>query len=275
MNWNLFWQNVPWGRNKNPTFVVMRVPLISATFSVNTNNFDRQAHMNMYLCIEPSEWHLIWCHRLSCCLLPLSMPVWSHVDWISICLSWIWFDIFERSDRHFHESEYCFKLVSIIENTHSVSTQHPHQKLCSCGTFAQEENKTWNFRLFVYFSQFFFTQLALAAIITRKDTHTNTNSAEINEFQEIRKRKDTNTKKCFVLQQFIFFLVCMWVCCIHVVSHSFRCSLCWNLFWHRMSDLHFCSVHLLFTVIILAVKFWFLFGIFGRWNVTRDTKVNT
>lgn len=272
MNWNLFWQNVPWGRNKNPTFVVMRVPLISATFSVNTNNFDRQAHMNMYLCIEPSEWHSIWCHRLSCCLFALSMPVWSHVDWISICLSWIWFDIFERSDRHFHESEYGFKLVSIIENTHSVSTQHPHQKLCSCGTFAQEENKTWNSRLFVYFSQFFFTQLASTAIITRKDIHTQRRNKWIPRNKKAQRYKH---KKNFCSATIFFLSVCECVVYVHVVPHSFRCSLCWNLFWHRMSDLHFCSVHLLFTVVILAVEIWFLFGIFGRWNVTRDTKVNT
>lgn len=206
MNWNLFWQNVPWGRNKNPTFVVMRVPLISATFSVNTNNFDRQAHMNMYLCIEPSVWHSIWCHRLSCCLLPLSMPVWSHVDWISICLSWIWFDIFERSDRHFHESEYCFKLVSIIENTHAVSTQHPHQKLCSCGTFAQEENKTWNSRHFVYFSQFFFYSVGIGCNNNQKGhTHTQRRNKWIPRNKKAQRYKH---KKMFCSAT-IFFGVCV------------------------------------------------------------------
>lgn len=105
-----------WDRNNihGIACATLSLPISSATFSgVNTHWI--RSHKPIWICIHI---HLNMQRELNEAKgIPFFfLSFWNHVDWISICLSWIWFDIFERSDRHFHESEYCFKLISIIKN---------------------------------------------------------------------------------------------------------------------------------------------------------------
>lgn len=116
-----------------------------------------------------------------------------------------------------------------MKNTNAMSTQHPHHKLCSGGTFSvceSEREKTTErahkkkkpttisrLTLFMYFSlRYYLSILALTATITKKDTL----SSDMNEFQEMHKDTDERTEKKYVCSVTIFFLLFLFFWCLSV-----------------------------------------------------------